>query len=201
MHVPAVRSTRLILRRCEPTDRAEFLRVTALSWPTHLAPWSPTADVLGGDFEGMFMQTLKRSHEEWAAGTGCRLLAFDGGGALVGGFNLNGIARGVFQCANAGWWVAADRVRHGYGTEGVRALLRLAFAPQRAHAPPDGVASGLGLHRVQCGVIPRNTASLGVAAKAGFRREGLALRYLQIAGVWEDHVIFARTTEDGPVAQ
>jgi hypothetical protein len=32
--------------------------------------------------------------------------------------------------------------------------------------------------------------------KAGFRREGLAERYLKINGVWEDHMLFGITVED-----
>ena len=32
------------------------------------------------------------------------------------------------------------------------------------------------------------------------RKEGLALRYLQIAGVWEDHLLYAVTAEEWPTA-
>jgi ribosomal-protein-alanine N-acetyltransferase len=35
-----------------------------------------------------------------------------------------------------------------------------------------------------------------VAAKVGLRDEGTALRYLEINGVWEDHVRYAITSED-----
>jgi ribosomal-protein-alanine N-acetyltransferase len=45
-------------------------------------------------------------------------------------------------------------------------------------------------------VIPRNVRSIRVVEKAGFRREGRALKYLNIAGAWEDHDIFALTLED-----
>src|SRR5205085_692254 len=54
----------------------------------------------------------------------------------------------------------------------------------------------LGLHRVQAAVMPRNAASIRVLEKNGFRREGLAPRYLRINGRWEDHLIFAVTAED-----
>ena len=53
-----------------------------------------------------------------------------------------------------------------------------------------------GLHRVQAAVMPRNAASQRVLGKAGYRREGLAARYLCIAGTWEDHLIFAVTAEE-----
>ena len=187
---PVIRTARLTLRAIAEGDHAEFLRVHGASWASHLGPWSPLPPAQPDgtpDFEAMFTQSLTRSAEGFAAGTGCRLLAFDSAGSLVGGFNLNNIVRGIFQNADAGWWVAVDQARKGYATEGVRALVRHALNP----APP-----GLALHRVQCGIIPRNVASLAVAARVGFRREGLAQRYLKINGVWEDHAIFAITAED-----
>ena len=52
------------------------------------------------------------------------------------------------------------------------------------------------LHRVQAAVMPRNTGSIKVLAKNRFREEGLSLRYLQINGKWEDHLIFAITAEE-----
>jgi RimJ/RimL family protein N-acetyltransferase len=54
----------------------------------------------------------------------------------------------------------------------------------------------IGLHRVQATVSPQNTASKRVLEKVGFRREGLALRYLQLAGRWSDQELWAITTED-----
>jgi [ribosomal protein S5]-alanine N-acetyltransferase len=42
-------------------------------------------------------------------------------------------------------------------------------------------------------VMPRNTGSIRVLEKNGFREEGYAVGYLCINGVWEDHRIFART--------
>ena len=41
--------------------------------------------------------------------------------------------------------------------------------------------------------MPRNTGSIRVLEKNGFREEGYAVGYLCINGVWEDHRIFART--------
>jgi ribosomal-protein-alanine N-acetyltransferase len=35
-----------------------------------------------------------------------------------------------------------------------------------------------------------------VLEKNGFRREGFAPGYLRINGAWEDHLIYAITTED-----
>jgi len=45
-------------------------------------------------------------------------------------------------------------------------------------------------------IIPRNRPSRRVAEKLDLREEGVALRYLEINGVWEDHVRYAITAEE-----
>ena len=54
----------------------------------------------------------------------------------------------------------------------------------------------LHLHRVQISIIPRNTASRRVVEKLEIRDEGVAQRYLEINGVWEDHIRYAITVEE-----
>ena len=54
----------------------------------------------------------------------------------------------------------------------------------------------LALHRLQIAIIPRNRASRRVVEKLNLREEGVALRYLEIDGVWEDHVRYAITVEE-----
>jgi ribosomal-protein-alanine N-acetyltransferase len=52
------------------------------------------------------------------------------------------------------------------------------------------------LHRVEISIIPRNSASRRVVEKLGIRQEGIAERFLEIDGVWEDHVRYAITSEE-----
>jgi ribosomal-protein-alanine N-acetyltransferase len=52
------------------------------------------------------------------------------------------------------------------------------------------------LHRLQISIIPRNDNSRRVMEKIAVREEGIALRYLEIDGVWEDHVRYAITCEE-----
>jgi len=54
----------------------------------------------------------------------------------------------------------------------------------------------LHLHRIQISIIPRNAASRRVVEKLEIRDEGIAVRYLEINGVWEDHVRYALTSEE-----
>jgi ribosomal-protein-alanine N-acetyltransferase len=104
-------------------------------------------------------------------------------GELVGRVRLSVVVRGPWQNANMGYYV--DQASNGRGicTEAVGLVVGFAFDRLR-------------LHRVQAAVMPRNTPSLRVLEKNGFRREGLAPSYLRINGAWEDHIILARTAGD-----
>lgn len=107
------------------------------------------------------------------------------GGELVGRVSLDNIVRGSWQNATIGYFVDQERNGRGIGTEAVRAAVAYGFEEGR-------------LHRIQAGVMPRNTASIRVLEKVGFRHEGVALRYLQINRVWEDHNMYAITSEEWP---
>lgn len=104
-------------------------------------------------------------------------------GRFAGEINLSSIQRGPFQNGYVGYWIDQALAGHGYVPEAVVVLLRFAF-------------EDLSLHRIQISVIPRNGPSNRVAAKLGLRNEGIALRYLEINGVWEDHVRYAITAEE-----
>ena len=108
---------------------------------------------------------------------------------IIGMVGLSNLVRGAFQSCHMGYKLDGELLCQGYMTEGVKAAVDIAFGE-------------LGLHRVEANIMPRNKASLRVAEKAGFYHEGLALKYLQINGVWEDHIhmVFRRELwhrEDG----
>lgn len=160
----------------------------------HLRRWQP-APAPGSTLQSRFDQTLARSVEGLTTGRELRMFAFSREaatrGAIVGWFNLNNVVRGIFQNAYAGWALGRDFTGRGLASEGVRALLDVAFAS----AP-----RGMGLHRVQANVMPVNGPSIAVARRCGFTEEGLCRKYLEIAGAWEDHLMFAKlATEHEPV--
>jgi ribosomal-protein-alanine N-acetyltransferase len=107
-------------------------------------------------------------------------------GRFRGEVNLNTIHRGARQNAYVGYWIDRDVAGTGLMPEAVVVVLRFAFEE-------------LGLHRVQVAIVPRNTSSRRVVEKLGLRDEGVALGYLQINGVWEDHVRYAITAEEWAV--
>lgn len=57
----------------------------------------------------------------------------------------------------------------------------------------------LGLHRIEAACLPSNEPSRNLLAKAGFRQEGVARRYIQINGEWQDHALYALLAEEAPL--
>ena len=104
-------------------------------------------------------------------------------GAFAGEINLNTIQRGPFQNAYVGYWIDERCAGKSLMSEAVVVLARYAF-------------DELHLHRIQIAIIPRNRNSRRVMEKLDIREEGVALRYLEINGVWEDHVRYAMTVEE-----
>jgi len=104
-------------------------------------------------------------------------------GYLSGEINISSVHRGPFQSAYVGYWIDRAQAGNGYMPEALVLILRFAFEQ-------------LGLHRLQVAIIPRNVASRRVVDKLGLRSEGLAERYLEINGVWEDHLRYAMTIEE-----
>lgn len=104
-------------------------------------------------------------------------------GDLAGEVNISAVQRGPFQSGYIGYWIDEKQAGKGYIAESLVVLFRFVFEE-------------LGLHRVQIAIIPRNQPSRRVVEKLGLRDEGVALRYLEINGVWEDHVRYAITTEE-----
>jgi [ribosomal protein S5]-alanine N-acetyltransferase len=105
------------------------------------------------------------------------------GRRFVGEINLSSVQRGPYQNAYVGYWMDEAAAGNSYTPEAFVVVSRFAF-------------EDLALHRLQASIIPRNGNSRRVAAKLGLRDEGTALRYLEINGVWEDHVRYAITSED-----
>jgi ribosomal-protein-alanine N-acetyltransferase len=102
--------------------------------------------------------------------------------AIVGFLNISEIIRGKLQSAFLGYGAVAAFAGRGYLTEAMRLLLREAFGPLR-------------LHRLEANIQPGNDASIALARRAGFEREGFSPRYLKVGGRWRDHERWAITRE------
>jgi ribosomal-protein-alanine N-acetyltransferase len=170
------------IRRLGSGDAQPYLDLL-LKNRAFLQPYEPVrADdywTLEGQAAGM-----ATSRDEWEQGTGYAFGIVDrSDGALVGRVALANVVRKAWQNATLGYWLDEERNGRGLTTEAAHLALSFAFGDA-------------GLHRVQAGVMPRNRRSIRVLEKIGMRYEGLALRYLLINGVWEDHQMFALTADE-----
>jgi ribosomal-protein-alanine N-acetyltransferase len=102
---------------------------------------------------------------------------------LAGEVNLNNVTRGALQSATVGYWIDREQAGRAYIAEAVVVVMRFAFEQ-------------LQLHRLEICIVPRNSNSRRVVEKLGLRCEGVAERFLEINGVWEDHLRFAITVEE-----
>jgi [ribosomal protein S5]-alanine N-acetyltransferase len=180
---------RLVLRPAQPSDIPLLYRALRHN-ADYLRPFSPAAPMADRrPTLALATREMERWRALWKSGESYALFCFLRGhekgesARIVGRVTLGRVTRGAFLNSYLGYFVDRDEQGKGITSEAVCCALDFAFGP-------------LGLHRVQAAIMPRNLPSLRVAEKCGFRREGHALRYLQIAGAWEDHDIFAMTSEE-----
>lgn len=190
VHAPGlVRTARMVLRPLREGDRAEFLRVLSIS-REHLARFSSLHRDGESDAQ-LFTRQLEMCRVGDERGTAWRRVGILDGGRIAGCFNLNTITRGLTFEADANWWMSADAVGQGLGTEGVAAMLDYALAD---------LPSGLGLHKVQAAIMPSNSASLRLARHVGLRRQPTEKVSIRIGDRWELHEMYSRSVLDQPVA-
>jgi ribosomal-protein-alanine N-acetyltransferase len=178
---------RVVLRplTLEDWDDWRAVRTRSRDW---LERWEPLPELGSGDpvvsadaFRARCSAWERQRHFDTAYGFGIFMLD----GPLVGEVSLGSVLRGPFQTAFIGYWIDMPHAGQGLVPEAVALTIRYGF-------------EDLGLHRMEAAIVPRNVASRRVAQKLGLREEGVAARFLQIRGTWEDHVRYAITLEEWP---
>ena len=184
--VPRLVGGRVLLRPLRGSDFGAWsdVRTASRAW---LEPWEPLPDPGAPDpaansdaFKARCGAWDRQRQFDAAHGFGLFLVESE---RLIGEVSLGAVQRGPFQSASVGYWVDERHAGHGYVPEGVALIIRYGFVD-------------LGLHRLEAAIVPRNTASHRVAQKLGLREEGTSARFLQIRGVYEDHVRYAITVEE-----
>ena len=179
----------ICLRAPIEADREAFVGLRRAS-AASLGPWEPRI----GDFEEQFGdQSFDRLLDRCESESDAPFLIHrTSDGEIVGYVGLGQIFRGPFRSCYIGYWIGDPYVGRGYGTLGVRACLERAFTPESE--------GGLGLHRVEAGIVPTNHASIALVRRVGMHKEGYSPRYLEIDGEWQDHERWAITVEDWEMA-
>jgi [ribosomal protein S5]-alanine N-acetyltransferase len=177
-----IRGAGVYLRHPVMQDYSAWAELRAAS-RAHLTPWEPlwTRDELS---RSNFRRRLRQYHREIREDVGYAYLVFrEADSCLIGGLNVSNVRRGIAQAASIGYWTGAPFAGHGLMTDAVRTIVHHGFDTLR-------------LHRLEAACLPSNVASQRVLEKAGFKREGLARRYLKINGEWQDHDLFALLSDD-----
>jgi [ribosomal protein S5]-alanine N-acetyltransferase len=165
---------RVFLRGPVAADAQEFVSLMAASRTFH-RPWA-TAPTDSERFAAYLADSRRPDFEAMLV---CRRSDM----AILGFFNLSQIVRRSLQSAYLGYAVGRPFAGQGYMREGIQLVLRRAFGELR-------------LHRIEVNIQPANEASIALARRAGFRREGFSPRYLKIAGRWRDHERWAILADD-----
>ena len=164
----------VVLTAPSASDAAQFIEAVRASRSLH-RPWLDLPDT-----PGRFAAYLDRSGREDQANY---LIRHRACGGLVGVVNISNIVRGGLQSGYLGYGAFASHAGRGLMTEGLRAVLGVAFGELR-------------LHRVEANIQPGNARSIALARRLGFEKEGYSRRYLLINGDWRDHERWALLAED-----
>jgi [ribosomal protein S5]-alanine N-acetyltransferase len=173
------RGSRVLLRAPQPDDEAEWIARMRASRRYH-RPWIQLP-LTPQDYRAYVARDAEASRAMHIA---CRIEA----GAIVGFFNVSEIIRGKLSSAFLGYGGVAEFAGRGYMTEGMELVLREAFTRLR-------------LHRLEANIQPGNAASIALAARCGFVREGFSERYLKVGGRWRDHERWAIRAEQWRAAR
>ena len=158
------------------------VRLSNYDW---LVPWEPKQNLKNPESttDKYYFETRCANRErEMELGTAASFGIFLSN-QFIGEINISNITRGAFQSGHVGYWIDGNCAGNGYTPEALVLVIKFAFEE-------------LLLHRVQVSIVPRNHSSRRVVEKLDLRCEGLAEKYLEINGVWEDHLRYAITIEE-----
>lgn len=178
---PVLRNERVEMRTPETSDYEAWadLRLRSREFLTPWEPVWPSNDLTRAAFRGR----IKRYWRDIENDSAYPFFIFSAGERqLLGAVTLSNVRRGVAQAASLGYWIGAPFTRQGLMTSAIGLATGFAF-------------ENLQLHRIEAACLPGNAASIALLARCGFEREGLAKRYLKIAGQWQDHLLFARLSD------
>lgn len=179
---PIITAEGVMLRTPQMSDYPAWAELRASS-RDFLVPWEPiwAPDELS---RASFRRRVRHYMRDLREDVGYALFVYDAKTSeLVGGLTLCNVRRGVTQSCTLGYWVGAKYANQGYMTAAVRAVVPFVF-------------ESLELHRLEAACLPANSASTRLLERVGFKREGVARRYLRINGVWQDHVLYALLDTD-----
>ncbi|MBA2651075.1 MAG: GNAT family N-acetyltransferase [Tatlockia sp.] len=160
---------------CEPLDQDETTFISTMKKSRDFHFPFITAPTTAEDFQ-KYLTKSKIDSEQY-------YIAWSSNQKIIGVFNVSGIIQGVFKSAYLGYYASVDYAGRGLMSKALKLILKEIF-------------TALDLHRIEVNIQPGNTASIHLATRNGFLKEGFSPRYLKINNIWQDHFRFALTVED-----
>ncbi len=177
-----IETERLTLRQPLLTDFRDWSSLREMS-ADFLTPWEPQWAPDHLSRKG-FANRVYWSQRSISSGAALPLFLFRReDDALVGAITLDNIRRGPAQAGTLGYWTGQPYARMGYMREALQAVSHHAF-------------ERLDLSRLEAACLPENSPSRRLLETCGFKYEGVAQSYLQIAGRWRTHVLYAALRSD-----
>ncbi|MDD2999524.1 MAG: GNAT family protein [Candidatus Riflebacteria bacterium] len=169
-------SSRIYLRRLGKLDVAELFRLYKKN-RRYLTKWlQPQPEILRID---NIIALIKEDQIYARRGQRLDLGIFDcQNDAMLGRIALHSVDYGIQRSAGVSYWLNEENAGHGLMTEALATVVSFAFEEAA-------------LHRIWLNAINQNLASLKLAAKLGFIKEGILRQNLFINGSWQDSTLFA----------
>lgn len=177
-----VYTERLILRKMTPEDREAIFRYRSDADTNRFQSWIPETS---GEVEEFIKNHIKDFN---VPGTWFQLLiAEKDSGSVIGDIGVHFIGSDGQQ-AELGITVSKEYHHKGYASEALKGIIGYLFQE-------------FGKHRITASVDPRNTASMKLMERVGFRKEGHFIKSLFWKNEWADDVIFALLKDEWETGQ
>lgn len=97
---------------------------------------------------------------------------------IIGTVCFRNILKNPYYSCEVGYKFDQQFWHQGFATEALQKAILIAFQEME-------------IHRIIANIMPENTASIQLAERLGFEREGLARQSALIRGHWEDHFVYS----------
>ncbi|PVE98046.1 MULTISPECIES: GNAT family N-acetyltransferase [unclassified Microbacterium] len=174
-----VRTERLLLRPIAPGDAAAMHVYKSDPDAVRYVPYEPLSLA---EVEERIGTTWSRTRFAEPGDAVCLAVEEQETGALLGDVVLFWRSE-TDRAGEVGYIFDPRFAGRGYATEAVDALLALGF-------------DGLGLHRIAARIDDRNTPSVGVVERLGFRREARLVESEWFKGEWTTMLVYAQLEDE-----
>lgn len=171
-----IRTDRLLIRKFVTEDCEDLFRYRSLPEVYKYQSWRP-ADIKDA---ALFIRNNSDGSpdnpDSWL-----QLAVCLAEGPMIGDMGIHFLKDG--RQAEIGYSLSPDRQGRGYAAEAVKALTGYLFG-------------SLEIHRITACVDPRNTRSVGLLEKLGFRKEAHFIQSYETGGEWYDECVYALLREE-----